>query len=84
MCRRGSSEATGLQRQNVTFGTGAHIEVLGKGRKQRALPLCKPVADVLETWLDELSPAQDDAPASGMARTMGGDDRRRGHSGKIL
>jgi site-specific recombinase XerD len=54
------SEATNLQRQNVTFGTGAHIEVLGKGRKQRAVPLCKPVADVLETWLDELSPTQDD------------------------
>ncbi len=54
------SEATGLQRQHVTFGTGAHIEVLGKGRKQRAVPLCKPVADVLETWLNELSPAQDD------------------------
>src|SRR6202140_3961790 len=54
------SEATGLQRQHVTFGTGAHIEVLGKGRKQRAVPLCKPAADVLEAWLDELSPAQDD------------------------
>lgn len=54
------SEVTGLQRQHVTFGTGAHLEVLGKGRKQRAVPLCKPVADVLEAWLDELSPAQDD------------------------
>jgi site-specific recombinase XerD len=53
------SEATGLQRQHVTFGTGAHVEVLGKGRKQRAVPLCKPVADVLEAWIDELNPAQD-------------------------
>jgi site-specific recombinase XerD len=51
---------TGLQRQHVTLGTGAHIEVLGKGRKQRAVPLCKPVAAVLEAWLDELSPSQDD------------------------
>ena len=54
------SEATSLQRQHVTFGTGAHIEVLGKGRKQRAIPLCKPVANVLEAWIDELRPAQND------------------------
>jgi site-specific recombinase XerD len=54
------SEATGLQRQHVTFGTGAHVEVLGKGRKQRAVPLCKSVADVLEAWIDEFNPAQDD------------------------
>jgi site-specific recombinase XerD len=54
------SEATGLQRQHVTFGTGAHAEVLGKGRKQRAVPLCKPVAEVLKAWIDELNSAQDD------------------------
>jgi site-specific recombinase XerD len=54
------SEVTSLQRQQVTFGTGAHLEVLGKGRKQRAVPLCKPVTEVLEAWLDELSPAQDE------------------------
>lgn len=53
------SEATGLQRQHVAFGTGAHVGVLGKGRKQRAVPLCKPVADVLEAWIDELNPAAD-------------------------
>ena len=54
------SEATGLRRQDVTFGTGAHVEILGKGRKQRTVPLCKPVADVLEAWLDELNPASHD------------------------
>jgi site-specific recombinase XerD len=53
------SEVTGLKRQDITFGTGAHIEVLGKGRKQRAIPLCKSVARVLEAWLDEGSTAQD-------------------------
>jgi len=42
----------------TTLQTG--LEVLGKGRKQRAVPLCKPVADVLEAWFDELSPEQDD------------------------
>ncbi len=53
------SEATGLQRQHVVFGSGAHVGVLGKGRKQRAVPLCKPVADVLEAWIDELNTAED-------------------------
>jgi len=40
------SEATGLKRQDVTVDTGAHVEILGKGRKQRAVPICKPAADV--------------------------------------
>jgi len=53
------SEATGLRRQHVMFGTGAHVEILGKGRKQRAVPLCKPVADLLVAWLDELDLVQD-------------------------
>lgn len=53
------SEVTGLKQRDITFGTGAHVEVLGKGRKQRAIPLCKPVAAVLETWLDEMGADQD-------------------------
>ena len=53
------SEVTGLTRRDVTLGTGAHVEILGKGRKQRAIPLCKPVAAVLKAWLDETSAAQD-------------------------
>ena len=47
------SEVTGLTLQNITLGTGAHVEILGKGRKQRAIPLCKPVTAVLKTWLNE-------------------------------
>jgi site-specific recombinase XerD len=47
------SEVTGLKRQDVTFGTGAHVEIHGKGRKQRVVPLCKSVAAVLAAWLDE-------------------------------
>jgi len=54
------SEATGLRRQDVAFGAGAHVEILGKGRKQRVVPLCKPVADVLKAWFDERSPAPDE------------------------
>lgn len=47
------SEVTGLLRQNLTFGTGAHLQILGKGRKERAIPLCKGVAAVLKAWLNE-------------------------------
>jgi site-specific recombinase XerD len=53
------SEVTGLTRRDVMLSTGAHVEILGKGRKQRAIPLCKPVAAVLKAWLDETSAAQD-------------------------
>lgn len=54
------SEATKVKRGDVTFGVGSHIEILGKGRKHRAVPLCKPVADVLKAWLDEAAPGEDD------------------------
>lgn len=54
------SEATGLKRSDLAFGAGAHVSILGKGRKQRTVPLCKPVAHVLESWLAELIPEQDE------------------------
>jgi site-specific recombinase XerD len=49
------SEMTGLTRDDVTLGTGAHVRVLGKGRKERCTPLAKPTAAVLKTWLREPS-----------------------------
>jgi site-specific recombinase XerD len=54
------SEATNLCRCDITFDTGAHIEILGKGRKHRVVPLCKPIAAVLGPWLDEAAPGEDD------------------------
>lgn len=53
------SEATALRPRDVTFGAGAHVEILGKGRKQRVVPLCKPVANVLRAWLEELGTEPD-------------------------
>ena len=47
------SEMTGLMREDVLLGTGAHIRVIGKGRKERCTPLAKPTASVLKTWLRE-------------------------------
>ena len=47
------SEMTGLTRGDVTLGTGAHVHVIGKGRKERCTPLAKPTVAVLKTWLRE-------------------------------
>jgi site-specific recombinase XerD len=47
------SEMTGMTRQDVTLGTGAHVRVIGKGRKERCVPLAKPTVAVLKTWLRE-------------------------------
>jgi len=53
------SELTGAQRNAVLLGTGAHIRVLGKGRKERATPLTKHTAAVLRAWLREIPDAED-------------------------
>src|SRR5213594_4063336 len=47
------SEMTGLTRDDVTLSTGAHIRVIGKGRKERCIPLAKPTVAVLKAWLRE-------------------------------
>ena len=52
------SELTGLTRQNVHLGTGAHVQVMGKGRKERCTPLTKQTAAVVQAWLAE--PARGD------------------------
>jgi site-specific recombinase XerD len=49
------SEMTGLTREDVALGTGAHVRVLGKGRKERCTPLAKPTIALLKTWLREPS-----------------------------
>jgi site-specific recombinase XerD len=47
------SEMTGLQRQDIILGTGAHVRVIGKGRKERCTPIAKPTLVVLKAWLRE-------------------------------
>ena len=47
------SELIGLDCDDVTLGTGAHIRCEGKGRKQRAVPLTAPAQAVLASWLTE-------------------------------
>jgi site-specific recombinase XerD len=47
------SEMTGLKREDLVFGTGAHVRVIGKGRKERCTPIAKSTLAVLKTWLRE-------------------------------
>lgn len=47
------SELTGLRRENLHLGTGAHVRVIGKGRKERCTPLSKNTRTVLVAWQRE-------------------------------
>jgi site-specific recombinase XerD len=47
------SEMTSLKREDVALGVGAHVRVIGKGRKERCVPLAKPTVAMLKAWLRE-------------------------------
>lgn len=47
------SELTVLRHQDLHLGTGAHVRVIGKGRKERCTPLSKNTRSVLAAWLEE-------------------------------
>jgi integrase/recombinase XerD len=47
------SELTSLRCQDVHLGTGPHVQITGKGRKQRATPLTTHTVAVLREWLKE-------------------------------
>src|SRR2546422_3124612 len=47
------SEMTGLKREDLILDAGAHVRVIGKGRKERCIPLAKATRAVLQTWLQE-------------------------------
>jgi integrase/recombinase XerD len=48
------SEITTLRQEQVQFGGSALIDLMGKGRKQRSIPLWPNTAQVLKTWFHEL------------------------------
>jgi len=47
------SEITGVKPADLSLGAGAHVRVIGKGRKERCTPLAKPTVAVLTNWLRE-------------------------------
>jgi site-specific recombinase XerD len=53
------SELTGLRPEDLHVGTGAHVRVVGKGRKERCTPLSKNTRAVLAAWLREPHRATD-------------------------
>lgn len=53
------SELTRLRREDLQIGTGAHVRVIGKGRKERCTPLSKSTRAVLAAWIREPPRAED-------------------------
>jgi site-specific recombinase XerD len=47
------SEMTSLKREDLVLGAGAHLRVIGKGRRERCTPLAKATRAVLKAWLRE-------------------------------
>ena len=47
------SELTSLHQRDLQFGIGAHVRVIGKGRKERCTPLSKNTRAVLAAWVKE-------------------------------
>jgi integrase/recombinase XerD len=48
------SEVTGLRRHQVIFGASAFLQLHGKGRKERTVPLWPKTARTLQVWFREL------------------------------
>lgn len=51
------AELTSLQCADVSFSPTAYVHCLGKGRKERAIPLTTSTAQTLQLWLTELNAA---------------------------
>ena len=47
------SELIGIRRDDVVLGTGSHVRVIGKGRKERCTPLSKNSRTVMTAWMRE-------------------------------
>jgi site-specific recombinase XerD len=47
------SEMTGLKREDIIFGAGAHVRVIGEARKERCIPIARSTVAVLKAWLRE-------------------------------
>ena len=47
------SELTAVRNADIALGRGAHVQVLGKGRKERTVPLSSHTVAALRPWLSE-------------------------------
>jgi integrase/recombinase XerD len=53
------SEITALQCKHVCFGVSTFVQLTGKGRKERTIPLWSTTAQVLKAWFHELGAQAD-------------------------
>jgi site-specific recombinase XerD len=53
------SELIGIRRGDVVLGTGSHVRVIGKGRKERCTPLSQNSRAVMTAWTREPSRVPD-------------------------
>jgi integrase/recombinase XerD len=53
------SEIITLKRAQVSFGASTFVQLIGKGRKERVIPLWSETAQVLKTWFRELGETVD-------------------------
>jgi len=54
------AEIIGLTRDQVELGAGAHVRCVGKGRKERSVPLTSRTVGILRRWLRERQGQGDD------------------------
>src|ERR1700686_1402679 len=53
------SEITGLKREDIILGAGAHVRLIGKGRKERCTPIARSPRAVLNAWFREPHPSDE-------------------------
>jgi integrase/recombinase XerD len=56
------SEMIGLRRHQVQFGIKSFVQFMGKGRKERAVPLWPTTARALKVWFKEMEADQRNGP----------------------
>ncbi len=49
------SELTALRPEDITLGPGAHVHCIGKGRKERCVPLRREAVSALRAWMAEIA-----------------------------
>jgi len=53
------SETCGLRQSHVSFGSKSYVQLHGKGRKDRSIPLWPRTARVLKDWFRELGQTEE-------------------------
>ncbi|MDR0782296.1 MAG: site-specific integrase [Propionibacteriaceae bacterium] len=74
------SELASLRIDSIQIGPHPQLECLGKGRKQRIIPLRKNTAAIVAAWIKELPPA----PANPLFPTSTGTQLTRAAIGKLV